>query len=235
MGETRPVAPRDDLEPGAPRATAVLDPLRLVITNWPADQVDECSAPVHPQRPEMGRRVFPISAELWIERDDFSEAPPKGFFRLFPGNMVRLRYGLVIRCTGFEKDADGRVSTVIAEAMPDSRSGTPGADTYKVKGNIHWVSVAHALEAEVRLYDRLFGEAMPDAGGRDAKLALNPDSRSVVRARLEPSLRAAQAGQCWQFERHGYFVADRVDSRAGSPVFNRSVALKDSWGSAKTR
>ncbi|MCL4746345.1 MAG: glutamine--tRNA ligase/YqeY domain fusion protein [Burkholderiaceae bacterium] len=226
---------RDDLEPKAPRATAVLDPLKLVIENWPQDQVEECSAPVHPQRPEMGRRVFPISRELWIERDDFAEQPPKGFFRLFPGNMVRLRHGMVIRCTGFEKDANGRVSAVIAEALPDSRSGTPGADAYKVKGNIHWVSAAHALEAEVRLYDRLFAEAMPDAGGRDAKLALNPQSCHVIRAWLEPSLRLAQAGQCWQFERHGYFVADRVDSRPGAPVFNRSVALRDSWGGAKAR
>jgi len=220
---------RDDLEGKAPRAIAVLDPLRLVITNWPEDKVEECTAPAHPQRPEMGVRRFPISRELWIERDDFAETPPKGFFRLFPGNMVRLRYGYVIRCTGCEKDAAGNVTTVTAELMPDSRSGTPGADAYKVKGNIHWVSAAHALQTEVRLYDRLFNQPTPDAGGRDHKQALNPDSRRVVTAQLEPTLREAQPEQRYQFERHGYFVADRHDSRPGQPVFNRAVSLKDSW------
>jgi len=224
---------RDDLEARAPRAIAVLDPLRLVITNWDPARVEQCSAPVHPQHPAMGQRHFPISRELWIEREDFEEVPPKGFFRLFPGNMVRLRYGYVIRCTGCEKDAQGRVVAVLAEAMPDSRSGTPGADAYKVKGNIHWVSAAHALEAEVRLFDRLFAEPMPDAGGRDCKQALNPRSRRVVRARLEPGLRDAHPEQRFQFERHGYFVADRHDSRPGQPVFNRSVSLKDSWSGAR--
>ena len=224
---------RDDLEARASRAIAVLDPLKLVITNWPDTPVEDCSAPVHPQHPELGVRRFPISGELWIEREDFAEQPPKGFFRLFPGNMVRLRYGYVIRCTGCEKDAQGKVVAVTAEVMPDSRSGTPGADNYKVKGNIHWVSAAHALAAEVRLYDRLFKEATPDAGGRDPKQALNPDSRRVIQAMLEPGLRDAQAEERFQFERHGYFVADRRDSKPGQPVFNRAVSLKDSWGSGK--
>ncbi len=226
---------RDDLDAKAPRATAVLDPLRLVITNWPAGTVETCSAPVHPQRPEMGQRSIPISGELWIERDDFAETPPKGFFRLFPGNMVRLRYGFVIKCTGCEKDAQGSVTAVLAELMPDSRSGTPGADAYKVKGNIHWVSAAHSVQAQVRLYDRLFREPMPDAGGKDCKPALNPDSRRVVHAQLEPSLREALPEQRFQFERHGYFVADRHDSAPGAPVFNRAVSLKDSWGAGKGR
>ncbi len=221
---------RDDLEDKAPRASAVLDPLKLVLTNWPQERTEECSAPVHPQRPDLGKRSLPFGRELWIERDDFAEAPPKGFFRLFPGNMVRLRYGHVIRCTGCEKDAQGQVTAVLAEVMPDSRSGTPGADAYKVKGNIHWVSVSQALQAEVRLYDRLFREPMPDAGGRDCKLALNPASRRVVRAQLEPGLADAQPEQRFQFERHGYFVADRHDSKPDAPVFNRAVSLKDSWG-----
>ena len=226
---------RDDLESKAPRATAVLDPVRLELVNWPEGQVEECSAPVHPQRPEMGRRAFPFTRDLWIEREDFAEQPPKGFFRLFPGNTVRLRYGYVIRCTGCEKDTSGRVLKVLAEVMPDSKSGTPGADGYKVKGNIHWVSADHALEAEVRLYDRLFREAIPEAGGADAKQALNPDSRRTVRARLEPSLRRALPEQRWQFERHGYFVADPVDSRPGAPVFNRTASLRDSWGAGAPR
>ena len=224
---------RDDLEGKAGKAIAVLDPLKLVITNWPQDLVETCTAPVHQQHPQRGLREFPISRELWIEREDFAEQPPKGYFRLFPGNMVRLRYGHVIRCTGCEKDEHGNVTEVHAELMPDSRSGTPGADNYKVKGNIHWVSAQHALTAEIRLYDRLFNEPTPDAGGRDCKQALNPDSCRVVQAMLEPSLRDASPEQRFQFERHGYFVADRHDSKPGQPVFNRAVSLKDSWGSGK--
>ena len=226
---------RDDLEPRAPRAVAVLDPLKLVIDNFPEGQAEDCSAPAHPHRPELGQRSFPISRELWIEREDFAEEPPKGFFRLFPGNRVRLRYGYVVQCTGFEKDADGRVVAVHAEYFPDSKSGTPGADTYKVKGNIHWVSAAHSLEAEVRLFDRLFTEAHPDAGGRDYREAINPASKTVIRAQLEPTLASAKPDDRFQFERHGYFVADRADSAAGRPVFNRAVSLKDSWGSGKGR
>ena len=226
---------RDELEPRAPRAVAVLDPLKLVITNFPEGQAEDCTAPAHPHRPELGQRRFPISRELWIEREDFAETPPKGFFRLFPGNRVRLRYGYVVQCTGFEKDADGRVTAVHAEYFPDSKSGTPGADAYKVKGNIHWVSAAHAVQAEVRLFDRLFTEAHPDAGGRDYRDAINPASKTVVRAQLEPTLAAANPDDRFQFERHGYFVADRVDSSDGRPVFNRAVSLKDSWGSGKGR
>ncbi|MFP5405287.1 MAG: glutamine--tRNA ligase/YqeY domain fusion protein [Gammaproteobacteria bacterium] len=224
---------RDDLEDKAPRAIAVLDPLKLVLTNWPEDHVESCEAPVHPQQPERGKRRFPISGELWIEREDFAEHPPKGFFRLFPGNRVRLRYGYVIECTGFEKDANGEVVAVRARYFPDSKSGTRGADQYKVKGNLHWVSAAHALDAEIRLYDRLYREPQPEAGGRDHREALNPDSKRVLRARLEPTLTGAQPEDIFQFERHGYFVADRVDSKPGAPVFNRSVTLKDSWGAKR--
>ena len=172
---------------------------------------------------------------MWIERDDFAEQPPKGFFRLYPGNRVRLRYGYVVECTGFEKNAQGEVVVVHATCFLDSKSGTPGADQYKVKGNLHWVSAGHALDAEVRLYDRLYREPHPEAGGRDHKEALNPESRRVVRAKLEPGLGAAQPEAIFQFERHGYFVADRVDSRPGAPVFNRAVTLKDSWGGGAKR
>ncbi|WP_439683187.1 glutamine--tRNA ligase/YqeY domain fusion protein [Cupriavidus oxalaticus] len=223
-------AVRDDLDGRAARGVAVLDPLKLVIDNYPEGQSEECSAPVHPKKPELGKRVFQLSRELWIEREDFNETPPKGYFRLFPGNKVRLKYGYVIECTGVDKDADGNVIAVHANYLPDTKSGTPGADSVKVKGVIHWVSAAHGYEAEVRLYDRLFSDPNPDAGGKNFLDALNPDSKKVVTAYLEPGLREAQPEDRFQFERHGYFVADRNDSQPGKPVFNRIVGLKDSWG-----
>jgi glutaminyl-tRNA synthetase len=260
---------REDLNERAPRATAVLDPLRLVIDNYPADKVEEMESPVHPQKPEMGKRKLPFGRELWIEREDFMESPPKGYFRLYPGNMVRLRYGYVVKCIGADKDASGRVTAVHCEYLPDSRSGTAGADKYKVKGNIHWVSVQHAYEAEVRLYDRLFAVPFPgssrgrgevQAAARSAHTAhvevvddsgkvhaletpeehswlddLNPDSKKVITAYLEPGLRDAKAEARFQFERHGYFVADSRDSKPGRPVFNRAVTLRDSWAKGGQR
>jgi glutaminyl-tRNA synthetase len=159
------------------------------------------------------------------------EVPSKGYFRLFPGNKVRLRYGFVIECTGCDKDANGNVIAVHCNYFADSKSGTEGSANYKVKGNIHWVSAAHAIEAEVRLYDRLFTDAHPDAGGKDFKQALNADSKTVVTAYLESGAELAKPDEKFQFERHGYFVADRVDSTAGKPVFNRITTLKDSWTS----
>ncbi|MBY0439403.1 MAG: glutamine--tRNA ligase/YqeY domain fusion protein [Burkholderiales bacterium] len=222
---------RDDLEPKAPRAIAVLSPLKLVIDNFPAGRVELCTAPVHPHHPEMGRREFPLTRELWIERDDFAEDPPKGYFRLSVGAEVRLRYGYVVRCTGVDKAEDGTVTAVHCEYLPETRSGTPGADSRKVKGNIHWVSVDHALAAEVRLYDRLFAVPHPGAGDRDYKLDLNPDSKTVITAQCEPGLANAAPEQRFQFERHGYFVADMRDTKPGRPAFNRAVTLKDSWTS----
>ncbi|MCM2547489.1 glutamine--tRNA ligase/YqeY domain fusion protein [Burkholderia glumae] len=224
---------RDDLDEKAPRTAAVLDPLKLVIDNYPEGQSEACTAPVHPHHPERGLRTFPISRELWIERDDFQEAPAKGYFRLYPGNKVRLRYGYVVECTGFDKDEQGNVTAVHCNYFPDSKSGTEGANHYKVKGNIHWVSAAHAVAAEVRIYDRLFREPHPDAGGRNYLEALNPDSKKIVNAYLEPGTEHAEAEARYQFERHGYFVADRLDTRPGKPVFNRIVPLRDSWGSGK--
>lgn len=221
---------RDDLDARAHRGVAVLDPLRLVIDNFPEEGEEPCSAPVHPHHPEWGKRDFALHRELWIEREDFTETPPKGYFRLFPGNKVRLRYGFVIECTGCDKDAQGNITAVHARYFPDSKSGTPGADTYKVKGNIHWLSARSSLQAEVRLYDRLFAEPHPDAGGKDFLTSLNPDSVRIVQAWVEPSLGQVDKEQSVQFERHGYFVADRIDHLPGKPVFNRSVGLKDSWG-----
>jgi glutaminyl-tRNA synthetase len=221
---------REDLDEKAPRATAVLRPLKLIIDNFPDNLVVECSSPVHPHHPERGNRSFPITKEIWIEADDFMEVPSKGYFRLYPGNKVRLRYGYVVECTGCDKDANGNVIAVHCDYFPDSKSGTEGSANYKVKGNIHWVSVTHALEAEVRLYDRLFTDPNPDAGGKDFKLALNPNAKEVVTAYLEQGMKHALPEDRYQFERHGYFVADRVDSKPGAPVFNRVVTLKDSWG-----
>ena len=225
---------RDDLEGKAARAMAVLDPVRLRLENWAevfgsADHVEGCHAPAHPQRPQLGERAFGLGREIWIERDDFAEVPPAGFFRLYAGNRVRLKYGYVIECTGCEKDADGTITTVLARVVPDTKSGTPGANAVKVKGTITWVGVHDALRAEVRLYDRLFVEEQPDTGGRDMKDGLNPHSKKVVTAFIEPSLGAAKADDKFQIERHGYFVADRIDHRAERPVFNRIAGLKDSW------
>ncbi len=224
---------REHLNETAPRRIAVLDPVKLVIDNYPDSQEEECLAPNHPQKPEWGKRPVPFSKELWIEREDFMEVPSKGYFRLYPGNTVRLRYGFVVKCTDCDKDAAGKVTTVHCEYMADSKSGTPGSDNYKVKGNIHWVSARHACAAEVRLYDRLFAVESPGEGGVDFIADLNPNSKVVVTAQLEATLKDAAAEDRFQFERHGYFVADRRDSKPGNPVFNRAVTLKDSWTKGK--
>ncbi len=224
---------REHLNETAQRRIAVLDPLKLVIDNYPAGQEELCEAPNHPQKPELGKRLVPFSKELWIEREDFAETPPKGYFRLFPGNKVRLRYGFVVECTGCDKDASGNVVAVHCNYFADSKSGTPGADNYKVKGNIHWLSAPHAYGCEVRLYDRLFSVPNPGAGERDFLLDINPNAKKVIAAQLEPALQKAQPEERFQFERHGYFVADRIDSKAGAPMFNRAVTLKDPWAKGK--
>jgi glutaminyl-tRNA synthetase len=223
-------AVRDDLNERAPRRIAVLDPVKLIIDNYPAGKSETCQAPNHPQKPDWGKRDVPFSRELWIEREDFQEHPPKGYFRLFPGNEVRLRYGFVVKCTGAEKDAAGNIAAVHCEHYPDSKSGTAGANEYKVKGNIHWVCASSACRAEVRLYDRLFRVPHPGAGDRSFLDDINPDSKRLVSACLEPALKDARPEDRFQFERHGYFVADRVDSKAGAPVFNRAATLRDPWG-----
>ena len=220
---------REVLNEASERRIAVLDPIKLVIDNYADNKTEDCFAPNHPLKPELGKRVVPLTKELWIEREDFMEVPSKGFFRLVPDGLVRLRYGYVVKCTGFEKDAAGNVTVVHCEYLPDTKSGTPGADAIKVKGNIHWVSAAHAYEAEVRLYDRLFKEAHPGEGGRDYLDDINPNSVQTITAQLEPSLKDAKSEDRFQFERHGYFVADKKDSIAGEPVFNRTVTLRDAW------
>ncbi len=235
---------RDTLDAGTARAMAVLDPVKLVITNWDAlhgaGTLDDCSAPVNPHDPSQGKRQFKFGRELWIERSDYEETPPKGFFRLYPpqtaadgsvkpGNRVRLKYGHVVQCTGALRGADGKIVEVQAELVPDTKSGTPGADAVKVKGVITWVAVHDAVAAEVRLYDRLFSDPHPDAGGKDFLASLNPNSLKVVTAYLEPSMAQAKPEDRIQFERHGYFVADRKDHGPGKLVFNRVTGLKDTW------
>ena len=224
---------RADLEGKAARAMAVIDPLPLRLVNWAAlfgaGYVEPCSAPAHPQRPELGLRSFGLGAEVWIERDDFAEVPVKGFFRLFPGNKVRLKYGMVVECTGCEKDADGRISAVLAQVVPDTKSGTPGADAIKVKGTITWVGMQDGVPATFHLYDRLFTEPQPEAGGRDFRAVLNPASKRVLSGFVEPALAVLAAGERFQFERHGYFVTDTVEHQPGAAVFNRITGLRDSW------
>jgi glutaminyl-tRNA synthetase len=224
---------RDVLNEQCERRVAVLNPLKLIIDNYPSGESEETFAPNHPQKPELGKRAMQFSRELWIEREDFEETPAKGFFRLFPGNMVRLRYGFVVKCIGCDKDAAGNVTAVHCEYLPDSKSGTPGSDAYKVKGNIHWVSAAHAYECEVRLFDRLFRAPHPGRESGNFLDDINPDAKKIIRAYLEPSLKTAKRDDKFQFERHGYFVADRIDSVDGTPVFNRAVTLRDSWSANK--
>ena len=222
---------REDQDPIALRSVAILDPLKLVITNFPADHVEPCHAPRNPHAPEAGMRAFGLTREVWIEREDFVEVPPKKYFRLFPGNSVRLKYGYVVTCTGCVKDAAGNIIEVHAEYNPATKSGTAGSDAVKVKGNVTWISTAQAVSAEIRLYDRLFSEPFPDAGDNDFLNCLNPQSVHVLQAFLEPGT-ALLPGVVTQFERLGYFVVDPIDSRPDAPVFNRVTTLKDTWAAA---
>ena len=223
---------REDLNERSHRRLSILDPLKVIIDNYPDDRFEDCWAPNHPQKPEAGNRPLPLSKEIYIERSDFMEVPPKGYFRLSPGREVRLRYAYIIKCTDVVRNDSGEIMAIRCTYDPDSKSGTPGADQRKVKGNIHWLSAAHVHEAEVRLYDRLFTHAHPDAGGQDYMSFLNPDSRRTIRAFVEPSLAGAQPEERFQFERHGYFIADSKDALPGKPVFNRAVTLRDSWSKA---
>lgn len=220
---------REDLNERAPRAMAVLRPLKVVIDNYPEGEGESFEAANHPQKPEMGSRMVPFSRELFIEQEDFMETPVKGFFRMTPGNEVRLRYAYIVRCTGVVKDDSGNVVEVRCEYDPASRGGS-AADGRKIKGTIHWVSASHALNAEVRLFDRLFSDPNPDRGGADYKQFLNPQSMEVLtNCKLEPGLAACDPEIRCQFERQGYFRPDPQDSTPAKPVFNRIVTLKDTW------
>ncbi len=220
---------REDLNRRAPRRMAVLRPVKLVIENYPEGD-EELACQNNPEDASMGTRPVPFSRELWIEADDFKAEAPKKWFRLAPGTEVRLRYAYYVICTGFETDAAGNVTEVRCTFDPQTRGGD-SPDGRKVRGTIHWVSARHARRAPVRLYDHLF--AVPDPAdvpeGKAFTDLLNPNSLEVLEAYLEPSLLSAAPGERFQFERHGYFCADALDSRPGAPVFNRSVALRDSW------
>jgi glutaminyl-tRNA synthetase len=217
---------REHLNETAPRRFAVLDPLKIVLENYPPDRDEWLEAANHPNKPEMGVRSIPFAREILIERDDFMENAPGKFHRLKPGGEVRLRYGYIVKCERVVKDSAGEVTELVCSYDPATRSGSEEAGR-KVKGTIHWVAAKHALFAPVRLYDRLF--TMPFPGG-DLARELNPDSlRIIERAALEPALREAEAGERFQFERNGYFVADTKLSKPGAPVFNRTVTLRDSW------
>ena len=227
-------AVRDDLNARSPRVMGVLRPLRVVIENYPEGQVEQIEVPINPENPAAGTRDVPFSGVLYIERDDFMEEPPKKFFRLSPGREVRLRGTYFVTCTGMTKDETGAVTELRCTYDPATRAGD-APDGRKVKATIHWVSAAHAIDAEVRLYDRLFLSENPGAGGRDFKDDLNPASLKVIpAAKLEPSVAGAAAGTRYQFERLGYFCVDR-DSSAGRLVFNRTVGLKDTWARIQKR
>jgi len=220
---------RDFLNASAPRRMAVLDPIKVILENHPDGSSEEVDVPNHPQNPDAGSRQVTLTREIWIERDDFMEDPPKKFYRLGPGRHVRLRGAHIIRCTSFEKDALGNVTVVRAESLP----GTLGASTpegVECRAAIHWVDATYGTDAEVRIYDRLFTVEDPDAAEGGFLTVINPQSLSTITAKIEPSLAAAMPGFACQFERIGYFVADTSDHQPGcKPVFNRTVALRDSW------
>lgn len=222
-------AVRGVLNRTALRRFAVLDPLKVVIENYPEGATEQMEVVNNPEDPEAGTRMVPFSRELWIERDDFMEDPPKKFFRMAPGREVRLRSAYFITCNEVVKDADGRVIELRCSYDPESRGGsTP--DGRKVKATLHWVSAEHAVPAEVRLYDHLFADPFPGSGGRDLFDDLNPDSETVLgECFIEPALAEVPTGQTVQFERIGYFCADPDSSSAGKPVFNRTLTLKDAW------
>jgi glutaminyl-tRNA synthetase len=223
-------AVRNDLNARAPRTMAVLDPLKIVLTNFPEGETEWLEAPLHPQDESMGTRQVPLTREIWIERSDFMESPPRKFYRLKPGGEVRLRNAFIIRCDEVLKDADGELTELHCTFDPETRSGLPGAER-KVKGTIHWVSAAHGRTAEVRLCDRLFTVANPLGDKRrDYREFLNPHSLDVMeRVIVEASVAEGEPGDFYQFERNGYFCHDIVDSKPGQPVLNRIVTLRDSW------
>lgn len=220
---------REDLDQEALRAMAVLDPLKLVITNYPEGQSEKLPSENHPKREELGNHEMTFSREVWIERSDFEEVPPKKYHRLYPGNEVRLRGAYIVRCTGCDKDSEGRVTTVYAEYDPASRGGS-APDGRKVRGTIHWVDSETAVDAEVRLYNTLFSVPQPDADERDYHELINPES--VIRlegAKIERWLYEERKKHSWQFMRQGYFVTDSKDDTDEHPVFNRAVSLKESY------
>ena len=226
---------REDLNKRSPRVMAVINPVRLVITNYPEGKSEELEAPVNPENPDAGKRQLTFSRELFIERDDFMEDPPKKFFRLTPGREVRLKYAYIIKCEDVIKDISGEITEIRCTYDPETRSGTPGS-TRKVKSTIHWVSAKHAKPAEIRLFDRLFSNENPDEAEeeKDFKSNINPDSLKIVDGYVEPELFTLNVLDRFQFERLGYFCVDN-SSTPDRPVFNRTVTLRDAWAKIKNR
>ncbi|HEL3815508.1 TPA: glutamine--tRNA ligase/YqeY domain fusion protein [Stenotrophomonas maltophilia] len=221
---------REDLDSAAPRRMAVVDPVKLVLSNLPEGHEEQLTFSNHPKDESFGSRQVPFAREVWIDREDFAEVPPKGWKRLVPGGEVRLRGAGIIRCDEVIKDADGTITELRGWLDPESRPGMEGANR-KVKGTIHWVSAVHGVPAEIRLYDRLFSVPNPDdeSEGKTYRDYLNPESRRTVTGYVEPAAASAAPEQSFQFERTGYFVADRRDHTEAKPVFNRSVTLRDTW------
>ena len=218
---------REVLNQSAHRRVAVLDPVKLIINNFADDQKEDCFAPNHPKNKDLGKRTIKLTKELWIDREDFMEVPVAKYFRLSPGAQVRLRYGFVIECTGFEKDVNGNVTKIFCDYLPDTKSGTPGADAIKVKGNIHWLSCKYAVNAKVNLYDRLFKEAHPGENNNYLD-DLNPNSLTSKEIKIEENLKTISPGDQYQFERHGYFIADDL-SKPEDIILNRTTTLRDNW------
>ncbi len=227
---------REDLNKRAQRVMAVLNPLKVVITNYPDNQSEELEAINNPEDESMGKRIVPFSKEIFIEQDDFMEVPPKKFFRLSPGNEVRLRYAYIIKCEKVIKDEKGNITELRCTYDPETKSGS-AKSSRKVKGTIHWVSAQHAIEADVRLYDRLFTSEDPEADEEKTFIDhINPDSLEVIKnAKLEPFLKGVDKGKNFQFERLGYFCVDSEDSSKDNPVFNRTVTLRDTWAKIEKR
>tara|TARA_R110002110_G_scaffold89303_2_gene232781 strand:+ start:146090 stop:147775 length:1686 start_codon:yes stop_codon:yes gene_type:complete len=225
---------REDLDQHSPRAMAVLRPLKIVITDYPEDKIESLRLPCHPKNPEMGEREIPFRRELYIDRNDFEEVPPPGFKRLISGGEVRLRGAYVIKCEEVIRDSSGEITEL--HCTHDAATIGAKPEGRKVKGVIHWVSVADAIDAEVRLYDRLFNDENPDRAGGDYHDFINPESLQVLKGcKLEPSLQNLEAEARYQFEREGYFVADRHDHTAEKPVLNLTVTLRDTWGKSQQK
>ena len=219
---------REVLNSSTHRRIAVLNPIKLIIKNLPDDFEEDCFAPNHPQKPELGKRTIKLTNELWIEKADFMEDPEKKYFRLFPGNQVRLRYGYVITCIGCEKDKNGNIVKVLCDYVPNTKSGTPGSESIKVKGNIHWVSTKYAINAEAFLYDRLFLSEQPGLKSDNYLDDINPNSVEISKIKLEENLINIKPGEQYQFERHGYFICDQKSTKTQIKI-NRSVTLRDAW------
>ena len=219
---------REVLNSSTHRRIAVLNPIKLIIKNLPDDFEEDCFAPNHPQKPELGKRTIKLTNELWIEKADFMEDPENKYFRLFPGNQVRLRYGYVITCIGCEKDKNGNIVKVLCDYVPNTKSGTPGSESIKVKGNIHWVSTKYAINAEAFLYDRLFLSEQPGSKSDNYLDDINPNSVEISKIKLEENLINIKPGEQYQFERHGYFICDQKSTKTQIKI-NRSVTLRDTW------